>query len=308
MIMQRLVSWQVIPQHVLSHFMVGPGRPAPRFVWPCIFKLVDWSPQRTAKAIEAPLPARRLQKSRSPGRASTMAGKSQADFRAMLMSKKSDAAAFPVSNGRPTAVLGDGRPTADSVRAMAADAAPKKIPGGAKTYEEAMAEAGGDAAKITGLVMPKPSSRPKQDGPSAASGYGRHAESGGGRRERNKDSNRTVELGEQKKAKKEAKRKDVDEFELVCPKEETIVRIETWVREFEASKSGGDVRCTRTMDMLHLSQFRPGFEMTDSAQGLQWKLKLTVVESGLFTSNEVRLQPGAFVARPPVRLPPPSFS
>ena len=183
-----------------------------------------------------------------------MAGKSQADFRAMMLgSKIKAAAAAPAQNG-----AGGGG-------------------GLAQSYDEAMAKAGGDPAKITGLVMPKHRpGRPDGEGESAASGYG----------SKKPNNRRMQQTGEQKKAKKEAKRKDSDQFELECPKEETVARIDAFVREYKAGPDGGDVRSARTLDMLHLSAHRPGFELTDSAEGLKWKLKLTVSESGLFTSEE----------------------
>ena len=62
--------------------------------------------------------------------------------------------------------------------------------------------------------------------------------------------------------------------------------IDAFVREYKAGPTGGDVRSVRTLDMLHISAFRPGFELSDSAEGLKWKLKLTASESGLFTAEE----------------------
>lgn len=147
--------------------------------------------------------------------------------------------------------------------------------GGAQSYEEAMAAAGGDPAKITGLVMPKERLLQAGAAASAASGYGAR-----------KPNNRRPLDGEKKKARKEAKRKDSDQFELECPKEDTVERIDGFVREYKGGPNGGDVRSVRTLDMLHISAFRPGFELSDSAEGLKWKLKLTVSESGLFTAEE----------------------
>lgn len=177
-----------------------------------------------------------------------MSGKTQADFRAMLLGSK-----------------------------LATQTAEAPTAGGAQSYEQAMAAAGGDAAKITGLVMPK------QRPPRHADSQGGAASQYGARKPNNR---RMQESGEKKKARKEAKRKDSDQFELVCPKEDTVARIDAFVREYKAGPNGGDVRSMRTLDMLHISAFRPGFELSDSAEGLKWKLKLTVTESGLFTAEE----------------------
>ena len=147
--------------------------------------------------------------------------------------------------------------------------------GGAQSYETAMAAAGGDPAKITGLVMPKQRLPQGDAKDSAASGYGTR-----------KPNMRQPQDGEKKKARKEAKRKDSDQFELECPKEDTVERIDAFVREYKAGPTGGDVRSVRTLDMLHISAFRPGFELSDSAEGLKWKLRLTASESGLFTAEE----------------------
>ena len=148
--------------------------------------------------------------------------------------------------------------------------------GGAQSYEAAMAAAGGDPAKITGLVMPKQRLSQGDAKDSAASGYGT----------RKPNMRQQQDLGEKKKAKKEAKRKDSDQFDLECPKEATVERIDAFVREYKAGPTGGDVRSVRTLDMMHISAFRPGFELSDSAEGLKWKLKLTVSESGFFTAEE----------------------
>ena len=174
--------------------------------------------------------------------------------------------------------MADGKTQAD-FRAMLLGAKPKPEPvanAGAQTHEEAMAAAGGDAAKITGLVLPKKL-------PAAAAAAQRPSEYGARVKTNNR---RLVETGEQKKARKEAKRKDADSFELLAGKEETLQRVAAFVSE--QSRGAADLRCARALDVVSISAHRQGFELTDSAEGLKWKLKLVVSESGIFSAEEVK--------------------
>jgi hypothetical protein len=154
-------------------------------------------------------------------------------------------------------------------------------PGGqsqAKSYEQAMEEAGGDASKIVGLVLPP--SRPGAGADAAG------AEGDGGSASSSSWNPRARMDGQVRKARKEAKRKDADSFGVVCAKEEAVQRVLSFVKE--EGQREGDLRSRRMLDVLLISSFRQGFGHTSSAEGLKWQLKLVVREQVVFSAEEVR--------------------
>lgn len=103
-----------------------------------------------------------------------------------------------------------------------------------------------DPDKIIGLVLPKAS---------------KHAGNDDGATNTAQWNPRARMDGAAKKARKEAKRKDGDDFSLVCSKTETLERVLTFVSEMAKSKKGNehDLRCERMLDVLTISSFRQGF-------------------------------------------------
>ena len=112
------------------------------------------------------------------------------------------------------------------------DAPPEAVGGTAKTFEQAMEDAGGDAGKITGLVLPKASAdgAKKGNGPTSWSTEWR------AKAEANKKGRRPL-TGEQKKQKKENARKDGEDFTVLCALEEAASRLEVFVAEEKARPS-----------------------------------------------------------------------
>jgi hypothetical protein len=167
-----------------------------------------------------------------------------------------------VGEGAPSGAAGDGGGSSN-----------------AKTFEQALAEAKGDASKIQGLVMPKAHAGGAEAAMAEESSWAADWRAKGQKRGKVK--------GEHLRAKKDAARKDSDSFQVACDKDAAAARVLAFVEEERRKEH--DLRHGRSLDVVTLTSMRKGFQTareTDT-QGVQWSMKLALVNCVLFSKEEV---------------------